>query len=208
MISASTFALRLSKVYLHAGSDGNGAAWPPSVAGPRYGQISDFYKSLASELYRCLGKCTFDVFINVELLLKKVQPTPILSLNTDITLMAYKILTVDDSKMVRMIVGKTFKPLVSEVLEAGGGNDGLSMAEKHIPDLIFLDITMADMTGLDVLEKLRGNPAIQHIPVVMLTAESGTKSVERADALKVSGYLAKPFTGEQLIEQARKILSF
>ena len=121
--------------------------------------------------------------------------------------MSYKILTVDDSKMVRMIVAKAFLPYECDVFEAGNGADALATAAELLPDLIFLDITMADMNGLVVLEKLRQVEALQSTPVIMLTAESGNNSIERADRLGVAGYVAKPFKGEQLLLLASQILN-
>jgi CheY-like chemotaxis protein len=121
--------------------------------------------------------------------------------------MSYKILTVDDSRMVRMIVTKAFAPYGCEIFEAGNGTDALAMAIAVLPDFIFLDITMPDMNGLVVLEKLREVESLQATPVVMLTAESGNKSIERADRLKVVGYVAKPFKGEQLLALATQILN-
>ena len=121
--------------------------------------------------------------------------------------MSYKILTVDDSKMVRMIVTKTFQPLGCEIYEAGNGTDALATAEAILPDLIFLDITMADMNGLVVLEKLRQIESLKATPVIMLTAESGNNSIERADRLKVAGYVSKPFKGDQLLALAGRILA-
>jgi two-component system chemotaxis response regulator CheY len=120
--------------------------------------------------------------------------------------MSTRILTVDDSKMVRLIVAKTFQPQGCEVYEAGNGLDGLAIAESIQPNLIFLDITMADMNGLEVLERLRKIPSLAATPVVMLTAESGMHSIERADQLKVVGYVAKPFKGEKLLAIAAKFL--
>jgi CheY-like chemotaxis protein len=121
--------------------------------------------------------------------------------------MSYKILTVDDSRMVRMIVAREFMPFGCEVYEAGNGADALTFAEAIRPDLIFLDITMADMSGLDVLEKLRQIESLQATPVIMLTAESGSNSIARADQLKVAGYISKPFKGEQLLAMAGQILT-
>jgi two-component system cell cycle response regulator len=121
--------------------------------------------------------------------------------------MSAKILTVDDSKMVRMIVTKAFAPYGCEVFEAGNGNDAILAATTYLPDLIFLDITMGDMNGLDVLEKLRAISQFAHTPVIMLTAESGKNTLERADQLNVAGYIAKPFKGEQLREMASRLVS-
>jgi len=122
--------------------------------------------------------------------------------------MSYKILTVDDSKMVRMIVAKAFAPYGCEIFEAANGTDALMQAIEVLPDLIFLDITMPDMSGLVVLEKIREIEAIQATPVIMLTAESGNNSIERADQLKVAGYVAKPFKAERLLAVAAEVLPF
>ena len=121
--------------------------------------------------------------------------------------MSAKILTVDDSKMVRMIVTKAFAPYGCEIFEAANGNDGLTAATMYLPDLIFLDITMADMNGLVLLEKLRAIPQLAQTPVIMLTAESGTAALERADRLQVAGYIAKPFKGDQLLALAGQLVA-
>ena len=119
--------------------------------------------------------------------------------------MSYKILTVDDSRMVRLIVAKAFQPLGCDVYEASTGADGLATALAFLPDLIFLDITMADMSGRVVLEKMREIEALRTTPVIMLSAESGHNSIKRADQLKVAGYISKPFRGEQLVALAKDI---
>ena len=121
--------------------------------------------------------------------------------------MSAKILTVDDSRMVRMIVMKAFAPYGCEIFEASNGADALTAAMVNMPDLIFLDITMGDMSGLAVLEQLRALPEFANTPVIMLTAESGKTTLERADKLKVAGYVAKPFKGEQLLELATKFIA-
>jgi len=121
--------------------------------------------------------------------------------------MSYKILTIDDSRMVRLIVAKAFQPHGCEVYEASNGADGLTTAQTIVPDLIFLDITMPDMSGLVVLEKLRQIKSLAGIPIIMLTAESGNISIERADKSKVIGYISKPFKAEQLVDLAGKVLT-
>ncbi len=121
--------------------------------------------------------------------------------------MSAKILTVDDSKMVRMIVTKAFAPYGCEIFEASNGADALAVATTTLPDLIFLDITMGDMSGLAVLEQLRALPEFANTPVIMLTAESGKTTLERADKLRVAGYVAKPFKGEQLLALAGKFIT-
>ncbi len=120
--------------------------------------------------------------------------------------MALKILTVDDSRTIRMIVKKAFKPYHCQLFEAENGVEGLSAAAKEKPDLIVLDITMPVMTGIEMLGKLKEDPMLSQIPVIMLTAESGKDSVMSIIKMGVSDYIVKPFKGEQLIERAQNIV--
>ncbi|BBO67171.1 two-component system response regulator [Desulfosarcina alkanivorans] len=120
--------------------------------------------------------------------------------------MAYKILTVDDSKTIRMIVKKAFKPYNCELYEGENGVEGLAIAAKEMPDLIILDITMPVMTGIEMLGKLKAEGDLKDIPVIMLTAESGKENVMQIVKMGVKDYIVKPFKGEQLIERAKNIL--
>lgn len=121
--------------------------------------------------------------------------------------MSVKILTVDDSKMVRMIVGNTFQPFDCQILAAADGVEGVEVALREKPDLILLDITMPQMNGIETLTKIRQTPEIASTPVVMLTAESDGERLGMADKLKVSGYIAKPFKAEQLIDLTKSIVT-
>ena len=120
--------------------------------------------------------------------------------------MAYKILTVDDSKTIRMIVKKAFKAYNCELYEGENGVEGLAIAAKEMPDLIILDITMPVMTGIEMLGKLKAESDLKDIPVIMLTAESGKENVMQIVKMGVKDYIVKPFKGEQLIERAKNIL--
>ena len=119
--------------------------------------------------------------------------------------MALKVLTVDDSKTIRMIVKKAFRPYDCVLFEAENGVEGLAAANKERPDLIVLDITMPVMNGIEMLEKLKGEAELKDIPVIMLTAESGKDNVMHIVSMGVKDYIVKPFKGEQLIERVQKI---
>jgi DNA-binding response OmpR family regulator len=121
--------------------------------------------------------------------------------------MALKVLAVDDSKTIRKIVSKAFSNYDCEVLEAENGIEGLSIAGREMPDLIVLDITMPVMNGVEMLGKLKGQPNLKDIPVIMLTAESGKDNVMQIVKMGVRDYMVKPFKGEQLIERVMKILT-
>jgi CheY-like chemotaxis protein len=119
--------------------------------------------------------------------------------------MSLKILTVDDSKTVRIIIRNAFKRFDCEIIEASHGIEGLEKA-KTMPDLVLLDITMPIMDGLEMLGKLRANPATSEIPVIMLTAEGQKATAEQAMALGSRSYLMKPFTNDKLVEHVGKII--
>lgn len=120
--------------------------------------------------------------------------------------MRYKILTVDDSKTVRIIVRKAFKSYDCDILEAGNGVEGLAVAAKELPDLILLDVTMPVMDGVEMLTKLKSDPALKAIPVMMLTAEGGRDHVLKIAKIGVRDYLVKPFKEDVLIEKSGRII--
>ncbi len=120
--------------------------------------------------------------------------------------MRYKVLTVDDSKTVRIIVKKAFKAYDCEIIEAANGVEGLAIAAKETPDLILLDVTMPVMDGVEMLTKLKADPVLKPIPVVMLTAEGGRDNVLKIAKIGVRDYMVKPFREEVLIDKASRII--
>jgi len=86
-----------------------------------------------------------------------------------------RILTVDDSRAIRMIVGKQLQPLGFEIGEAEDGNDGLAKMQGSHYDLVILDVTMPNLDGPGMLAKLRGGG--DKTPVLMLTSEAKTAIV-------------------------------
>ena len=120
--------------------------------------------------------------------------------------MRYKVLTVDDSKTVRIIVKKAFKSYDCEILEAGNGVEGLAVAGKERPDVILLDITMPVMDGVEMLTKIKSDPELKAIPIIMLTAEGGRDNVLKIAKIGVRDYIVKPFKEDLLIEKVGRII--
>jgi CheY-like chemotaxis protein/anti-anti-sigma regulatory factor len=121
--------------------------------------------------------------------------------------MALKVLTVDDSKTIRLIVRKAFQPFNCEIVEAENGVEGLAAAAKVKPDLIILDITMPVMNGVEMLDRMKTDADLKNIPVIMLTAESGKDNVLNIVKKGVKDYMVKPFKGDDLIERVKKIVT-
>jgi two-component system cell cycle response regulator len=120
--------------------------------------------------------------------------------------MGPKILTVDDSKTVRMIITRAFRGFACEIVEATDGVEGLTVAQRERPDLILLDLTMPVMDGVEMLTRLKANPELRSIPVVMLTAESGRQNVMRIAKLGVRDYVVKPFKEEVIVERVGRVV--
>jgi len=120
--------------------------------------------------------------------------------------MPTKILTVDDSRTIRMIIQRAFRLFDCAFCEAANGAEGLVAAAQQKPDLIILDITMPVMDGMTMLGKLREDPDLKSTPVIMLTAESSRENVANVSKLGISDYLVKPFKEDLLLEKVRKVL--
>ena len=120
--------------------------------------------------------------------------------------MKLKILTVDDSSTIRLIVAKAFKALDCDILEATNGVEGLAVAALERPDIILLDLTMPIMDGAEMLSKLKSSPTLKNIPVVMLTAEAAREDVLRIAKLGVRDYIVKPFEEEVVVERVGRII--
>jgi CheY-like chemotaxis protein len=120
--------------------------------------------------------------------------------------MTIKILTIDDSKAVRMIVQKAFKSYECTICEASNGDEGLVVAAAEKPDLILLDITMPGMDGISMLTHLRANPELKSIPVIMLSAENSRENVALIAGLGIQGYVVTPFKDEQIVANVRAVV--
>ncbi|MEM9398830.1 MAG: response regulator [Verrucomicrobiota bacterium] len=117
-----------------------------------------------------------------------------------------KILTIDDSKMVHMVVKKALAAYNVKVITAPNGMEGFVKAQEEVPDLILLDVNMPMMDGHETLQKLKMIPETAEIPVVMLTAETSGESQEKAFETGVWMYLTKPFESEILINSLQSLI--
>jgi two-component system, cell cycle response regulator len=115
-----------------------------------------------------------------------------------------RILTVDDSRPIRMIVSKALVEMGFEVGEAEDGNDGLKKLQDGAYDLVVLDVTMPNLDGPGMLAKMR--EAGDKTPVLMLTSESKTSIVAALMKLGIQDYLLKPFKGDELRAKVLKAL--
>ena len=121
--------------------------------------------------------------------------------------MSPKILSVDDSKAVRMLLARLFRPFSCELFEAANGEEGLAVAVRERPDLIILDYNMPVMDGVSMLRRLRENAELRRTPVIMLTAESSAENIATVARLGVRDYLTKPFSEELFLAKVARAIS-
>ena len=118
-----------------------------------------------------------------------------------------KALVVDDSRAVRMILARTLKELGFEVREAANGREALEVieTERTAVSLVLADWNMPEINGLDLLRRLRQNPELSRLVVVMVTTETELDQMAVALEAGANEYVMKPFTKEILVEKLQLV---
>ena len=117
------------------------------------------------------------------------------------------ILTVDDSKGLRLFVQKALSAFACDLHEASNGYNAFFAIERARPDLILLDVSMPVMDGIETLSRLKAAPELSSIPVIMLTSPADHAVMGQLTALGSSGTLLKPFNEAALLEKIRRVLN-
>jgi two-component system chemotaxis response regulator CheY len=91
------------------------------------------------------------------------------------------------------------------VTEARTGFEALQILPRDLFQLVIIDINMPDINGLELISLMRKSERYQRTPLLIITTEASDRDRERGLALGANGYLAKPFTPEQLLEGIAKI---
>ena len=115
--------------------------------------------------------------------------------------MALNILVVDDSDTVRAVIAKTLQLAgvpIGELFEAANGEEALQLLDDNWIDLVFADINMPVMNGVEMVDRMHKDGLLKTIPVVIVSTEGSTTRIDLLKAKGVSGYIRKPFTPELL----------
>ncbi len=116
------------------------------------------------------------------------------------------ILLIDDDDLIQAVFGEFLKSRGHDFLSAGDGENGIRMAHRFIPDLIFLDISMPVMDGLEACRRLKADPATKRIPVVMFTSMTDRESRLKALKAGADDFLNKPIDGTELLVRVANLL--
>ncbi len=117
-----------------------------------------------------------------------------------------KILVVDDMATMRRIIKSLLEQLgFKNIDEAEDGQVALKKLREGSYDFVITDWNMPNMTGLELVQNIRSDGELKHLPVLMVTAEAKKENVIAAIKAGVNNYVVKPFTAETLKEKIEKI---
>jgi len=120
--------------------------------------------------------------------------------------MARRILIADDEPDIVTSLEFLMRGGDYEVRVAINGEEALRLAESFRPDVVLLDVMMPQRSGFEVCQKIRANPALQEIKIIMLTAKGRNAERDRGLNLGANAYVTKPFSTKEIMNTVRGLL--
>ena len=120
--------------------------------------------------------------------------------------MPKRILIVDDEYYMHRLMQHHLARAGFEILGARSGREAIEMAVREKPDLVIMDVMMAEMDGLTALKGLKDSESTRGIPVIMLTASAHTLTREQSESSGAAAFFTKPFSPTQLLAEIRRLL--
>jgi two-component system alkaline phosphatase synthesis response regulator PhoP len=123
--------------------------------------------------------------------------------------MEQKLLIVDDEPHIRMLIEQTLEDLVDEgviFLTADNGEDALEIIKEEMPQLVFLDVMMPKMNGMEVCRKVKKELDLKDVYIVLLTAKGQELDRQKGHEVGADVYMTKPFDPEAILSKARQVL--
>ena len=124
--------------------------------------------------------------------------------------MEQKLLIVDDEAHIRMLIGQTLEELEDndvEFLSADNGEKALEIISSEKPDLVFLDVMMPKMNGMEVCRRVKKELGLNDVYIVLLTAKGQELDRQKGQEVGADVYMTKPFDPEVLLKKAKEVLS-
>ena len=123
--------------------------------------------------------------------------------------MEQKLLIVDDEAHIRMLIEQTLEELEDEGVEfltAENGEIALDIIQKENPKLVFLDVMMPKMNGMEVCRRVKKELALNNVFIVLLTAKGQELDRQRGQEVGADVYMTKPFDPEIILSKAKEVL--
>jgi len=118
------------------------------------------------------------------------------------------ILIVDDEKDITLLTKQFLELENYNIISANNGNEALQIMEEHYPEiiLVLLDIMMPQISGFDVLKKIKANKKYNDILIVLFSVKNFQMDIQKAKELGADGYLPKTISGKNLLDYIKNIL--
>jgi two-component system, cell cycle response regulator DivK len=120
--------------------------------------------------------------------------------------MSKRILVVEDQEDNRRIMRDLLTSVGYEIVEAVTGEDGVSMAGTHAPDLILMDIQLPGMDGYEATRRIKANAALRQIPIIAVTSYALSGDDAKAFEAGCDAYVSKPYSPRALLAKIREFL--
>jgi len=123
--------------------------------------------------------------------------------------MAFNVLIVDDSSVMRSVLKKTVQMCgfkLGELLEAADGKQALQVLKENWVDLVLTDYNMPNMNVLELIEEMKKDEVLSKIPVVVITTEGSEEKIRTFMEKGASDYLQKPFTPEEVRTKLNRLM--
>ena len=120
--------------------------------------------------------------------------------------MSKLILVVEDQEDNRRIMRDLLSSAGYEVIEAVTGEDGVTAAEMHRPDLILMDIQLPGLDGYEATRQIKANPDLHHIPIIVVTSYALSGDDVKAFEAGCNAYVSKPFSPREFLAKIREYL--
>jgi DNA-binding response OmpR family regulator len=123
--------------------------------------------------------------------------------------MEQKLLIVDDEAHIRMLIGQTLEELEDEGVNfftAENGEQALEIIQAERPQLVFLDVMMPKMNGMEVCRRVKKELGLNEVFIVLLTAKGQELDRQKGQEVGADVYMTKPFDPEKILEKAREVL--
>ena len=117
-----------------------------------------------------------------------------------------KILLVDDVDFFREVMRDYFKRTPATIISAASGEEAVNLAMRERPDLIYMDVAMPGMNGIEACKKFKEHPALKKIPVLLIFTPGRDAAIKDIEASGCDGYLAKPFGREEFLNLGHRHL--
>ena len=116
------------------------------------------------------------------------------------------VLVVEDNELNMKLFEDLLQTQGYRVLSAAHGLDALNLVRQHRPDLVIMDIQLPEISGLEITQVMKGDPALRHIPVIAVTAFAMKGDEERMLEGGCSAYIAKPISVTQFLDTVKRFL--